>query len=161
MRIVRIHDTRTGEVRELAPREPGKVGIYACGPTVYGRVHVGNARPFVVFSLLKRFLEHEGYIVTFVANITDVNDKIYEAARRDGVPSADLAHEMIAAYLGDTEGLGLGRPDREPLATETMAEIIALIERLIAAGACLRIRRRRVLFRTQLPGVRGAVTPKT
>jgi cysteinyl-tRNA synthetase len=134
LRTVRLHDTRTGEVRELAPREPGQVGIYACGPTVYGRIHVGNARPFVVFSLLKRFLEREGYIVTFVANVTDVNDKIYDAARRDGVPSAELAHEMTAAYFADTEGLGLGRPDHEPLATETMAEIISLIERLVERG---------------------------
>ena len=70
----------------LEPRDPGRVRIYACGPTVYGRIHVGNARPFVVFSLLKRFLVHEGYEVTFVANITDVNDKIYDAARAAGEP---------------------------------------------------------------------------
>ena len=85
---IRIHDTLSGELRPLEPREPGKVGIYACGPTVYARVHVGNARPFVVFALLKRFLEHEGYDVTLVANVTDVNDKIYDAAREAGVPSA-------------------------------------------------------------------------
>ena len=76
-------------------REPGKVGIYACGPTVYGRIHIGNARPFVVFSLLKRFLVHEGYAVTFVANITDVNDKIYAAAA--GGSSVSLAEQMTAA----------------------------------------------------------------
>ena len=70
-----------GARQPLEPREPGRVGIYACGPTVYGRIHVGNARPFVVFSLLKRFLEHEGYEVTLVANVTDINDKIYDAAR--------------------------------------------------------------------------------
>src|SRR3954470_12646736 len=111
---ITLHDTRTGERRPLAPRDPGKVGIYACGPTVYGRIHVGNARPYVVFSVLKRFLEHEGYDVTFVANVTDVNDKIYDAARERGVPSAQLAREMTAAYLHDTEGLELGRPDHEP-----------------------------------------------
>ena len=72
--------------------------IYACGPTVYGRVHVGNARPFVVFSLLKRFLVHEGYDVEFVANVTDINDKIYVAARQAGVPSEVLAEQMTAAY---------------------------------------------------------------
>ncbi len=94
--------------RRLDPRDPPKVGVYACGPTVYGRVHVGNARPYVVFSLLKRFLEHEGYDATFVANITDVNDKIYDAARERGVPSADLAREMTEAYVADTELLGLG-----------------------------------------------------
>ena len=74
-----------------SPAQPGKVGIYACGPTVYGRVHVGNARPFVVFSLLKRLLVHEGYEVTFVANITDINDKIYAAAHAAGIGSAELA----------------------------------------------------------------------
>ena len=91
MRTIRLRDTLRGSVVPLEPREPGRVGIYACGPTVYGRVHVGNARPFVVFSLLKRFLEHEGYETRFVANITDVNDKIYDAARERGVASAELA----------------------------------------------------------------------
>ena len=76
MRPIQIYDTRRAELVQLEPRDPGKVSIYACGPTVYGRIHVGNARPFVVYSLLKRFLVHEGYEVTFVANITDVNDKI-------------------------------------------------------------------------------------
>src|SRR5919109_703066 len=98
MRTVRIHDTLSGSVRTLEPRDPPRVGIYACGPTVYGRVHVGNARPYVVFALLKRFLEQEGYETTFVANITDVNDKIYDAARKRGVPSAQLAREMSDAY---------------------------------------------------------------
>jgi cysteinyl-tRNA synthetase len=131
MNEIRLHDTLTGQVRALETREPGRVGIYACGPTVYGRVHVGNARPFVVFSLLKRFLAHEGYEVTFVANVTDVNDKIYAAASAAGIGSEQLAREMTSAYIADTDGLGLGRPDHEPLATETMEEIIALIARLI------------------------------
>ncbi len=108
--------------------------IYACGPTVYGRIHVGNARPFVVFSLLKRFLVREGYAVDFVANITDINDKIYTAARQAGVDSAALAREMTAAYVADTEALGLGRPDHEPLASETIGPIVELIERLIEGG---------------------------
>src|SRR3954452_7659852 len=110
---ITLHDTLSGGRRPLEPRDPGKVGIYACGPTVYGRIHIGNARPYVVFSVLKRFLEHEGYEVTFVANVTDVNDKIYAAAREQGVPSAQLAEEMTAAYVTDTDGLGLGRPDHE------------------------------------------------
>jgi cysteinyl-tRNA synthetase len=134
LRTVILHDTRTGEVLPIEPREPGKIGIYACGPTVYGRIHVGNARPFVVFSLLKRFLEHEGYSVTLVANITDINDKIYAAARAAGVASDQLAREMTAAYVADTDGLGLGRPDHEPLASETIDGIIALITQLIEDG---------------------------
>jgi cysteinyl-tRNA synthetase len=131
LRKVSLHDTRTGDVRELVPRRPGQVGIYACGPTVYARIHVGNARPFVVFSLLKRFLVHEGYDVTLVINITDINDKIYEAAILGGVGSDELAREMTAAYIADTNALGLGRPDYEPLASETITEIVGLIERLI------------------------------
>jgi len=131
---VRIQDTLSGELRELTPREDGHVGIYACGPTVYGRIHVGNARPYVVFSLLKRFLEHEGLDVTLVVNITDVNDKIYDAARPLGISSTELADEMVAHYRTDTDGLGLGRPDAEPLASETIEGIVALIAELIDRG---------------------------
>jgi cysteinyl-tRNA synthetase len=139
-----LHDTRTGKLLPLQPRDPGRVGIYACGPTVYSRIHIGNARPFVVFSLLARFLRHEGYEVTFVANVTDVNDKIYNAARADstsedpvrraGRPSAELAAEMTTHYLADTDALGLGRPDREPLASKTMGAIVSYIEDLIESG---------------------------
>src|SRR3954451_23123213 len=107
MRTITLHDTRTGERRPLVPREAGKVGIYACGPTVYGRIHVGNARPYVVFSLLKRFLEHEGFGAKLVINITDVNDKIYAAAEDRGIGSEELAAEMTAAYIADTDGLAL------------------------------------------------------
>ncbi len=101
-REIRIHDTLTGGLRKLEPRDPGKVGIYACGPTVYGPIHVGNARPYVVFSLFKRFLEHEGYDATFVANITDVNDKIYDAAREQGVPSEAAGSRDDRAATGPT-----------------------------------------------------------
>jgi len=108
--------------------------MYVCGPTVYGRIHVGNARPFVMFSILKRFLVHEGYATSFVTNITDINDKIFLAAQSLGRASTDLAAEMTAAYLADTDRLGLGRPDYEPLASESLAGIIGLIERLVEAG---------------------------
>jgi cysteinyl-tRNA synthetase len=133
-REIRIQDTLSGAVRTLEPRDPGKVGIYACGPTVYGPIHVGNARPYVIFSLLKRFLEHEGYDATFVANVTDVNDKIYDAARDQGVPSEQLARDMTALYEKDTGALGLGRPDSEPKASETIQPIIDLIQSLIDGG---------------------------
>ncbi len=131
---IRIQDTLSGETRELEPREGGQVGIYACGPTVYGRIHIGNARPFVIFTLLKRFLDHQGLDAKLVINVTDINDKIYDAAREAGKPSAEYAKEMTAAYIADTEALGLGRPDAEPLATETIAEIVSLIEALVEAG---------------------------
>jgi len=131
MRAIRLYDTRQRQVRPFEPRDDGKVGIYACGPTVYSRVHVGNARPFVVFSQLKRFLEHEGYDVTLVANITDINDKIYTAAREAGRDSDGLAREMTAHYIDDTERLGLGRPDHEPLASEYVGPIVDLISALV------------------------------
>jgi cysteinyl-tRNA synthetase len=133
VRTIRLHDTRSGRLEVLEPRDPGRVGIYACGPTVYNRIHVGNARPFVVYLLLKRFLEHEGYDVTLVANITDVNDKIYDAAGRlrPPVPSEQLAREMTGHYVADTDRLGLGRPDHEPLASETIGPIVELIQALI------------------------------
>jgi cysteinyl-tRNA synthetase len=131
---VRIQDTLSGQTRQLEARDPGQVGIYACGPTVYGRIHIGNARPFVIFTLLKRFLEHEGLDAKLVINVTDINDKIYDAARAAGQPSAEYAAEMTAAYIADTDALGLGRPDAEPLASETIAEIVSLIEALIESG---------------------------
>jgi cysteinyl-tRNA synthetase len=134
MRQVTIRDTLSGEERTLEPKEPGRVGIYACGPTTYGRIHVGNARPYVVFSLLKRFLEHEGYEATLVVNVTDINDKIYVAAREQGVASDEWARRMTGDYVADTSRLGLGRPDAEPLASETIAEIVDLIEALIERG---------------------------
>src|SRR3954470_5801702 len=115
MSQIRLHDTRTDRLQPVRPSaKDQKVGFYACGPTVYGRIHVGNARPFVVFSWLKRFLEHEGLPATFVANITDVNDKIYDAARERGVPPEPRAGEMTAHSLADPGALGLGRPDHEP-----------------------------------------------
>ncbi|HXR13128.1 MAG TPA: cysteine--tRNA ligase [Solirubrobacteraceae bacterium] len=128
---IRLYDTRTRAVRVLEPREPGRVGIYVCGPTVYARIHIGNARPFVVFSLLKRFLEHAGYDVTLVMNVTDVNDKIYAAAQ--GRSSVELAAAMTAAYRVDTDRLELGRPDHEPLASESIEAIIEEIEALLEA----------------------------
>jgi cysteinyl-tRNA synthetase len=135
MREIVLHDTRSGELLPLQPRDPGRVGVYACGPTVYSRIHIGNARPFVVFALLKRFLEHEGYAVDLVVNVTDVNDKIYDAARQsnpaDPRSSAELAAEMTEHYRADTDALGLGRPDHEPLASETIGPIVEHIQTLV------------------------------
>ena len=132
---IRLHDTKSGSLQELRPRDGHRVGLYACGPTVYNRIHIGNARPFVVFTLLKRFLEHEGYDTTLVANITDVNDKIYDRARTLDVGSVQLAADMTAAYIADTDGLGLGRPDAEPLASESIDGIVAHIQALVDRDA--------------------------
>jgi cysteinyl-tRNA synthetase len=127
---MRLHDTLTGTLVELPPA-PEPVGIYVCGPTVYQRAHIGNARPFVVFMWLARWLRERGHEVRLVHNITDVNDKIYDAAPGR---SAARAREATAWYLEDTAGFGLGMPDSQPLATETMSEIVALIEELLASG---------------------------
>jgi cysteinyl-tRNA synthetase len=132
MREVRIRDTLSGEPRVLDPSR--EVGIYACGPTVYSRIHIGNARPFVVFSLFARFLRSEGYRTRLVVNVTDVNDKIYAAASTAAEPSGEFAGRMTRAYLEDTDRLGLGRPDAEPLATETIAGIVGLIADLVESG---------------------------
>jgi cysteinyl-tRNA synthetase len=132
MREVRIRDTLSGEVRALDPAR--EVGIYSCGPTVYSRIHIGNARPFVVFSLLTRFLRSEGYRAKLVVNVTDINDKIYDAARAAGEPSGEFAERMTRAYLEDTGRLGLGRPEAEPLATETIDGIVTLIGDLVESG---------------------------
>jgi cysteinyl-tRNA synthetase len=132
MREVRIRDTLSGELRSL---EAGsEVGIYACGPTVYSRIHIGNARPFVVFSLFARFLRSEGYRPKLVVNVTDINDKIYAAARGAGKGSTAFATEMTAAYVEDTDRLGVGRPDAEPLASETVDGIVSLIAELVDGG---------------------------
>ena len=134
--MLRLYDRLKDEVSIVETRDPGVLTAYVCGPTVYGRIHVGNARPYWFSLVLKRFCEQRlGLQVRLVINITDINDSIYRAAREQGIPSEQLAREMTDAYLADTGELGLGRPDVEPLATETVPEIIDLIERLIAAGA--------------------------
>jgi cysteinyl-tRNA synthetase len=131
MREIRIRDTYSGELQLVPAGTDDAVGIYACGPTTYGPIHIGNARPYVIPLLLARFLRSEGYQPTIVINLTDVNDKIYDAARERGVGSAEHAERMIAAYVAETDALGLGRPDHEPRATETIGPIVDLIEVLI------------------------------
>jgi cysteinyl-tRNA synthetase len=127
---MRLYDTATRQLQEL-PAPPGPVRMYVCGPTVYQRIHVGNARPFVLSVWLKRWLERSGYAVTLVENITDINDKIYAAAPGT---SAELAARASLWYVQDTSALGLGRPDHEPKATETIPQIVDLIEELIEGG---------------------------
>jgi cysteinyl-tRNA synthetase len=129
---ISLYDTRTHAVRPFEPRDPGRVGIYVCGPTVYSRIHIGNARPFVVFSLLKRFLVHAGFEVFLAMNVTDVNDKIYAAAGERS--SVELAAAMTEAYRADTDRLELGRPDAEPLASESIDAIVEEIGALLDAG---------------------------
>jgi cysteinyl-tRNA synthetase len=124
---VRLHNTLTRRLEELPP-PPGPVRMYFCGPTVYQRAHIGNARPFVLGMWLRTWLRHRGYEATLVHNITDVNDKIYEAAPNQ---SAALAERATAWYIEDTGDLGLGMPDAMPKATESIPSIVHFIEALI------------------------------
>ncbi len=127
---MRLYDTFTRLKQEL-PRPPGPIRMYFCGSTVYTRIHVGNAVPEVLSRWLKRWLELRGYDTTLVINITDINDKIYDAAPG---ASAQLASDATRWYLEDIARLGLGMPDVQPTATETVPDQIAMIEQLIAAG---------------------------
>jgi cysteinyl-tRNA synthetase len=125
---VRLYDTQSRSLVELPP-PPGPIRMYFCGPTVYARAHIGNARPFVVGMWLRSWLRSRGYDAYLVHNITDINDKIYDAAPG---ASAALAAKATEWYLEDTADLGLGMPDHLPKATESVPQIVAFIEELIA-----------------------------
>jgi cysteinyl-tRNA synthetase len=127
---VRLYDTMSRSLVEL-PSPPGPVRMYFCGPTVYARAHVGNARPFVVGMWLRAWLRTTGYDVTLVHNITDINDKIYDAAPG---ASAELAAKATEWYIDDTGDLGLGQPDYVPKASDSVPQIVEFIEALVEAG---------------------------
>jgi cysteinyl-tRNA synthetase len=127
---MRLFDTYTRSLVELPP-PPGPVRMYFCGPTVYARTHIGNARPFVVGMWLRAWLKERGYHVTLVHNITDINDKIYDAAPG---ASAELARQATEWYLADTGDLGLGMPDALPKVTDHVLEIVSFIDELVGSG---------------------------
>jgi len=131
---LRLYDSLSQEKKEFVPRDKDRVTMYFCGPTVYNYVHVGNARPFVVSMVAKRYFQSLGYGVTLVENITDIDDRIIQKGRDEGREWDEVAAEFAAAYREDTNRLGLGRPDVEPLATEHIEEIVSLIEDLIRQG---------------------------
>jgi cysteinyl-tRNA synthetase len=130
---IKLYNTLTRKLEEL-PEPPGPVRMYFCGSTVYQRIHVGNARPFLFAMWLRRWLRELGYQVVLVHNITDVDDKVYAEAAKRGLPSRELSERATGWFFEDTDDLGLGRPDFEPRATETIEEIIAFIQQLIAEG---------------------------
>jgi cysteinyl-tRNA synthetase len=133
--VIRLFNSLTQRKEELVPRDEGKVGIYACGPTVYNLIHVGNARPYVTFAVLRSWLRSRGLRATLVENITDVDDKIIAKANAEGRAATEVAAEFTRAYHDDMERLGDAlKPNVEPRATETIPEIVDLVCQLIAAG---------------------------
>ncbi len=132
---MRLYDTMAREKREFVPVHPGEVRIYACGPTVYNYFHIGNARPFVLFDVLRRYFEYRGYKVTFVQNFTDIDDKMIRRANEEHVTVRALADRFIAEYRKDAEKLGIRPATHHPLATECMDDILALIGTLVEKGA--------------------------
>jgi len=131
---MKIFNTLTNQKEEFVPIEPGKVRMYACGPTVYNYIHVGNARPIIMFDVLRRYLEYRGYEVTFVQNFTDVDDKIIKRAAEEGISPAEVAEKYIKEYYVDARGLGVRDATIHPRATENIDKIIEIIQKLIDKG---------------------------
>lgn len=131
---MKLYNTMTRQKEEFVPMEAGKVKMYSCGPTVYNYFHVGNARPFIVFDVLRRYLQYRGYDVTFVQNFTDVDDKIIQKANEEGVSPFDIADRYIKEYFVDADALGIKRADVHPRVTDNIEEIIEFIQELIEKG---------------------------
>ena len=131
---MKIFNDMDMQLEEFQPIEPGKVKMYACGPTVYNYIHVGNARPIVIFDVLRRYLEYRGYEVTFVQNFTDVDDKIIKRANEEGVTSDQIAEKYIAEYWKDVTALGVRPATVHPKATENIGPIIKIIKTLVEKG---------------------------
>lgn len=131
---IRVYNTLARSKEDFEPRAPGLVSMYVCGPTVYNHIHIGNARTFLSFDVIRRYLEFRGFDVTFVQNITDVDDKIINRANEEGRTPAEVAEEYTDAFLSAMDALGIKRPTVQPKATETIPEMIAMVQRLIDRG---------------------------
>ncbi|NOZ62946.1 MAG: cysteine--tRNA ligase [Calditrichaeota bacterium] len=131
---IKIYNTLTRKKEELIPLEPNKISMYVCGPTVYDYFHVGNARPFVMYDIFRRYLIYRGFEVKYVMNLTDVDDKIIKKANEQGVSASEIAEKYTQAFFEDIEKLGIKRADHYPRATESIPNMIKLIEILIEKG---------------------------
>ncbi|MDR2586868.1 MAG: cysteine--tRNA ligase [Coriobacteriales bacterium] len=131
---MRLYNTLSRRKEEFTPREEGKVSFYICGPTVYNHIHIGNARTFLSFDVIRRYLEYVGYEVTFVQNITDVDDKIIKRANEEGRTAAEVAQEYTEAFIAAMRALGIKDPTIRPRATEEIPAMIELISHLIEGG---------------------------
>ncbi len=131
---MQIYNSQTRKKETFVPLKEGKVGIYACGPTVYNFFHIGNARPFIVFDVLRRYLEHKGYEVTFVQNFTDIDDRMIQKANEEKSTVREVAERYIAAYFEDAKALGIRPATVHPKATDHIPQIISLIQKLVDKG---------------------------
>ena len=131
---VTVYNTLTRRKEPLEPIESGKVGIYTCGPTVYNYIHIGNARPFVIFDVVRRYLQYRGYSVKYVQNITDVDDKIIAKANEEGVAVEDIAEKYTRHFFEDSDALGIQRADYHPRATDLIPEMVEYIQKLLDKG---------------------------
>ncbi|UJW56039.1 cysteine--tRNA ligase [Bacillus sp. A116_S68] len=131
---IKLYNTLTRKKEIFQPIEEGKIKMYVCGPTVYNYIHIGNARPAVVFDMVRRYFEYKGYYVQYVSNFTDVDDKIIKAAEEMGEDVMAVAERFIKAYYEDTGALGVKKADEHPRVTDTMPEIISFIEKLVDKG---------------------------
>ncbi|NTU71063.1 MAG: cysteine--tRNA ligase [Coriobacteriia bacterium] len=131
---MRVYNTLSRTKEEFVPRVAGTVTMYVCGPTVYNHIHIGNARTFLSFDVIRRYLEYKGFDVRFVQNVTDVDDKIINRANEEGRTAAEVAEEYTGAFISAMRALGISDPTVRPKATETIPEMISLIERLIESG---------------------------
>jgi len=134
MSAIRVYNTMSGQKEPLQPLVPGKIGIYVCGPTVYSYVHIGNARSFTSFDTVVRYLRYRGFVVNYVRNYTDVDDKIINAAKEKGEPAQELAARFVREFEADAKAMHLLVPDHSPKVTETIPEIVDLVQKLIANG---------------------------
>ncbi len=132
---MKIYNTLTRKKEELVPQDPAEFKMYVCGPTVYNYIHIGNARPFVVFDTMRKYLKYRGQNVKFVQNFTDVDDKIIKRARQEGISALEVSEKYIAAYFEDVKALNIEPADVHPRVTETMPEIIGFIKELVDNGA--------------------------
>ena len=131
---MQIYNTMTRSKEELVPLTPGRITMYACGPTVYNYFHIGNARPFIVFDTMRRYLEYIGYRVTYVQNFTDIDDKMIRRANEEGITVKELAERFIEEYYKDADALGVHRATFNPRATEHIGEIIDVVKTLVEKG---------------------------
>ena len=132
--MIKIYDTMSRDLREFVPIEDGKVKMYVCGPTVYNYIHVGNARSTVAFDTIRRYFEYRGYEVAYISNFTDVDDKIINRAKEEGITPQEVADKYIAAFREDVTALGVKPATRHPRVVEFMADIIRFVEDLIEKG---------------------------